>query len=122
MCAKSLQSYLTLFNLMDYCSLPGYSVHGILQATVLEWVATPFSRGSSQPRDQTWVSCIAGRFFTIWAKVGDNNGIVSKNQRKSFMCSDMERYPEEVVQFLKKKEQDIYNMSFCVRKKITGLP
>ena len=107
---------------MDYCSLPGYSVHGILQATVLEWVATPFSRGSSQPRDQTWVSCIAGRFFTIWAKVGDNNGIVSKNQRKSFMCSDMERYPEEVAQFLKKKEQDIYNMSFCVRKKITGLP
>ena len=47
------------------CSLPGSSVHGILQARILEWVAIPFSRGSSQPRDQTWVSCIAGRFFTI---------------------------------------------------------
>ena len=42
-------------------------VHGILQARVLERVAFPFSRGSSQPRDQTQVSCIAGRFFTSWA-------------------------------------------------------
>ena len=49
------------------CSLPGSSVHGILQARILEWVAIPFSRGSSWPRDWTWVSCIAGRFFTIWA-------------------------------------------------------
>ena len=40
---------------------------GILQARILEWVAMPFSRGSSQPRDQTQVSCTAGRFFTIWA-------------------------------------------------------
>ena len=38
--------------------------HGILQARILEWMAVPFSRGSSQPRDQTWVSCIAGGFFT----------------------------------------------------------
>ena len=49
------------------CSLPDSSVHGILQARTLEWVAIPFSRGSSWPRDQTWFSCIAGRFFTIWA-------------------------------------------------------
>ena len=48
------------------CSPPGSSVHGILQARIQEWVAIPFSRGSSQPRDQTWVSCIAGKFFTIW--------------------------------------------------------
>ena len=41
------------------------SVHGILQARTLEWVAIPFSRGSSQPRDRTWVSCIAGRLFTL---------------------------------------------------------
>ena len=40
-----------------------YTVHGILQARILEWVAVPFSRGSSQPRDQTQVSHIAGRFF-----------------------------------------------------------
>ena len=45
----------------------GSSVHGISQARILEWVAIPFSRGSSQPRDQTQVSCIASRFFTIWA-------------------------------------------------------
>ena len=44
----------------------GYRVHGILQARILEWVAFPFSRGSSQTRDQTQVSCIAGGFFTNW--------------------------------------------------------
>ena len=60
------QSCLTLCDLMNYC-LPGSSVPGILQARILEWVAMPFSRGSSWHRDQTWVSCIAGRFFTIWA-------------------------------------------------------
>ena len=52
------------------CSLSassGSSVHGILQARRLEWVAISFSRGSSWPRDQTQVSCIAGRFFTNWA-------------------------------------------------------
>ena len=49
------------------CSLPSSSVHGIFQARVLEWVAFPFSRGSSQPRDWTWVSCTASRCFTIWA-------------------------------------------------------
>ena len=48
-----------------FCSLPGSSVHGILQARILEWVA--FSRGSSQLRDWTQASCIAGRFFTVWA-------------------------------------------------------
>ena len=44
-----------------------YTVHGFLQAGILEWVAIPFSRRSSQPRDWTQVSCIAGRFFTSWA-------------------------------------------------------
>ena len=43
-----------------------YTVHEILQARILEWVAFPFSKGSSQPRDQTQVSCIAGEFFTSW--------------------------------------------------------
>ena len=59
MCGQWLQSCLTLLNSMA-CSPPGSSVHGILQATVLEWVAMPFSGGSAQPRDQTHVSCIAG--------------------------------------------------------------
>ena len=49
------------------CSPSGSSVHGILQARILEWVAILFFRGSSRPKDQTWVSCIAGRFFTVWA-------------------------------------------------------
>ena len=64
MCVLVAQSCLTFCDSMD-CSPPGYSVNGILQAKILEWVAIPFSMGSSQPRDQIWVSCISGRFFTI---------------------------------------------------------
>ena len=60
------QSCPTLCNPMDY-SPQGSAVHGILQARILEWVAMPSSRGSSQPTDWTQVSCIAGRFFTVWA-------------------------------------------------------
>ena len=47
-------------------SLPGSSIHGILQVRILEPVAIPFSRGSSEPRAWTWVSCIAGGFVTVW--------------------------------------------------------
>ena len=64
--AKSPQLYPTLCDPMD-CSPPGSSVHEILQAKTLGWIAIPFSRGSSQPRDRTRVycaSCIAGRFLT----------------------------------------------------------
>ena len=60
------QSCPTRCDPMDY-SPPGSSVHGILQARILEWVAMPSSRGSSQARDWTQVSCIPGRFFTVWA-------------------------------------------------------
>ena len=49
------------------CSPPGSSVHGILQARILEWVAIPFFQGSSRPRKWAHVSCIAGSFFTVWA-------------------------------------------------------
>ena len=59
----------TLCDSMD-CSPPGSPVHGISQARILEWVAIPFSRGSSWPRDWTRVSYIADRFFTIWATRG----------------------------------------------------
>ena len=52
-------------------------VHGILQARILKWVVFPFSRGPSQPRDQTQVSCIAGRFFTGWATRGAQENKVS---------------------------------------------
>ena len=61
------QLCLTLYNPMDR-SLPGSCVHGILQARIMEWIAMPFSRGLFQHRDQTWVSCIAGRFFTFKTK------------------------------------------------------
>ena len=65
---KVAQSCLTLCDPMDY------AIHGILQARILEWVACPFSRGSSQSRNQNRVSCIAGRFFTSWAiKEAQNN-------------------------------------------------
>ena len=60
------QSCPTLCNPMD-CSPPASSVHGILQARILEWVAISFSRGSSRPRDRTQVSRIAGRHFNLWA-------------------------------------------------------
>ena len=58
---KWLNSFLTLCDPMDYI------IHKVLQAGILEWVAFPFSRGSSQPGDWTQVSCIADRFFTSWA-------------------------------------------------------
>ena len=60
------QLCLTLCNPLD-CNLPGSSFHGILQARIMEWVAFLFSRGSSQSRDRTQVSHIAGRFITVWA-------------------------------------------------------
>ena len=63
---SDLHSHPTLCNPMD-CSLPGSSVHGILQARIQEWVAISFTRGSSLPGDWTWVSCLAGGFFTVWA-------------------------------------------------------
>ena len=59
LCVKVTHSCLTVCNPMDY------TVQGILQARILEWVAFPFSKGSSQPRDQTQVSHIAGRCFTV---------------------------------------------------------
>ena len=58
------QSRPTLCDPMD-CSPPGSSIHRILQAAILEWVAISFSRGSSQPRDQTQVSRIRGRHFNL---------------------------------------------------------
>ena len=60
------ESCLTLSNRID-CSSSGSSVHGILQASILEWVAILFSRGSSWLSNWTWVSCIVGQFFIIWA-------------------------------------------------------
>ena len=82
----------------------GSSVHGILQARILEWVAIPFSRGSPQPRDQAWVSCIAGRFFTIWATdvaLLPTNGQKQQLWRPSSFCMPIEgsrAEPELIIQ------------------------
>ena len=65
-CVLVTQSCLTLSDPMD-CGPPASSVHGILQARILEWIAIPFSRGSSRPRAHTQASRIAGIFLTIWA-------------------------------------------------------
>ena len=64
--SEVFQSHPTLCDPID-CSLPGSSVHRIFQATVLEWIAISFSRGSSQPRAWTRVSFIINRHVTIWA-------------------------------------------------------
>ena len=63
------------------CSPSGSSVHGILQVRILEWVAIPFTKGSSWPMNQTQISCTAGRFFTIWA--------TRKPTQFQFSCSVM---------------------------------
>ena len=73
---KVSQSCPTLCDPMD-CNLPGSSVHGILQARTLERVAVSFSRESSQPRDRTQVSCIAGGFFTIWTTLEARNHLIN---------------------------------------------
>ena len=66
MCMLVAQSCLALYDPMD-CGLPDSSIHWILQVRIPGWVAIPFSRGSSWPRSQTWVSHIVVRFFTDWA-------------------------------------------------------
>ena len=74
MCVQSVYSCLTLYDFMD-CSSPGSSVHGILQARILERVAMPSSRGSSQPRDGThvsYISCTAGGFFYPLSHLGSS--------------------------------------------------
>ena len=65
----SVAQYCLILCIPKHCSPPGSSVHEIFQKRILEWVAIPFSRGSSQLRDLTQVSCTAGGFFTFWATI-----------------------------------------------------
>ena len=90
---KVTQLCLTLCDLMDY-SPPVPSAHGILQARILEWVAIPFSRGSSQPRYWTQVFCITGRFFTSWATREAQSK--EKSSVKSRMEEENEREQSEL--------------------------
>ena len=72
------------------CSPPGSSVHGTLQAAILEWVAIPFSRGSFQPRDWTWVFCTTDIFFTIWATREAHRSEIKSSVKRT--CSVSESY------------------------------
>ena len=78
------QSCLTLCDPMD-CSQPSSSIHGVLQARILKWVTILFSRGFSWPRDRTQVSCIAGRFLTVWA---------AREVRKISLKEDLNKWRE----------------------------
>ena len=78
---KVAQSCLTFCDAMDYTP-PGFSTPENLQARILEWVGISFFRGSSWPRDQTPISCTAGRFFTVWAT------------RETQSCWDQYKVPE----------------------------
>ena len=89
------QSSPALWDPMD-CSPPGSSVQRVLQARILERVVIPFSRESSKPRDQSQVSCIAGRFFTIWAtreakRLATGEGYSKRRELH------VQRSPEELV-------------------------
>ena len=76
----------------------GTSVHGILQARILEWVAMPFSKVSSQPRDQTWVSHIACRFFTIRTKKNSKLEIQNLESNKTKLEQDIRELSEKWFQ------------------------
>ena len=82
---KITQSCPILCDPMD-CSLLGSSVHGILQARILEWVIIPFSMGSSRPRDWTCVFCIAGSFLTIWASREAQDSTVTHQHGLTDLC------------------------------------
>ena len=106
---KVAQSCLTLCNPMDY------TVHGIFQARILEWVAFPFFRGSSQPRDWTQVSHIAGRFFTsfpifyMWTHVRFflTNGLYGQHFSKPFI-NDWENKQPQILQPTHLWEKNIF--------------
>ena len=94
--AKSFQSCSTLCDPMD-CSSPGSCVHGILQARIPEWVVISFSRGSSQPRDRTWVSCVERQVLSHRAtrETPQNHHVVL---RVKHPASTMAHHPHHTAQ------------------------
>ena len=91
-------------------SPPGSSVHGIIQARILEWVAISFSRGSSPLRDQTQVSCTAGRFFTVWA----TREALSRTVTPLIMLYRLQSDPRELISlFGSSKERTFLNTQMC---------
>ena len=97
---KVTQSCLTLWP-------KDYTVHGILQAKILEWVAIPFSRGSSQPRNRTQVSRIAGGFFTNWA----TKGSPYKEKSKGKNCWPLRVGPWD--KYISKMKMAAKGLSWC---------
>ena len=71
------------------CSPPGFSGHGTLQARILEWVAIPFSRGSSRPRDPTWVFHVAGRFFILSEPPGKPQLLSPNNSPRKYVSRSL---------------------------------
>ena len=103
----------TLCNPMD-CSPPGSLVHGILQAWILEWVAIPFSRGSSLPRDRTQASCTVRRRFTVWATREAPSLVIRYMQIKTTI-----RYHFLSLRMAIKKEKE--NTGEDVKKRLMGM-
>ena len=97
------------------CSQPGSSVHGILQARILEWVAIPFSKGSSWPKDQTQVSCIAGRLFTIWTT---RKALVFHLKTYKFLTTIFS-WPLAKGRFKRKKENVFQRPGKCLKPYLT---
>ena len=98
---KVTQSCPTLCNPMDY------TVHGILQVRILEWVAFPFSRGSSQTRDRTQISCTAGGFFTN--RASDS----CRKRNKVFNDSIIRQCESHICCQNKTKQNKISRLQFC---------
>ena len=100
---SSIMIYHRILNVVPWqpcqtlCDPMDYTVHGILQARILEWVAFPFSRGSSQPRDRTQASRMAGRFFASWATGKDNIKLASNTWRPT-RRSNTSLYSKEQTQ------------------------
>ena len=120
------QSCLTLWDPMD-CSLPGFSVHGILQARVLEWVTISFSRGSSQPRNWTHiscVSCIGGRILYTVSHLG-SPWMTYLASLGPGPCSGFQRSPYQRdccgFVFLFLKEIEIINKKKCSNRNLNRI-
>ena len=120
------QLCLTLCNPKD-CSLPGSSLHGILQARILEWVTMPSTRGSSQAMYRTQVSPIAGRFFTVWATY--HSGLIRytvlKGKKKSTTKNPsvfISKNRDEVTLWRMKNCEEYYSIKSCLLIFIYAIP
>ena len=106
---------LSCFSRVWLCDTMDYTLHGILQAKILEWVAFPFSRGSSQPRDQTQVFHIAGGFFTNWT-----TGKPKKLEWVAYPFSSRSSQPRNQTGGLLHCRWILYNWANREAPKITG--